>query len=438
MRDIELISCIRFSLQLLAAEGAMIWGLPGRKNFGLRLAAGLAGYFAFALLIFFGLRSLPETKLAGEIAYYIFLFGATLGLVWFCWEISGKELLFAGVVAYATQHLAFSLTQVLEYLLNLRGYGAAGAVWYYGLWYVLIPIVVYWLGVRRVRREGELLERDRRMVVLACVTLFIAIFVSLLARLCGSEEYFLYLKDFICNLYGVLCSSLSLCLLFYIPKENRLRREQQLLEQVIRVMGEQQQLSRESMDIINRKCHDIKHQLRALMEMEDGGERRKYLEEIRGAMSIYDAVYQTGNAALDTVLREKALLCQEYEIKFSCMADGKALEFMDTLDVYALFGNALDNAVESVMREEDKEKRLINMRITKQMQILYIHLDNYCREPVRFEDGLPVTSKKDRENHGFGLRSIRHIAEKYDGEVVLKNQEERFILDLLLPIPEGM
>ena len=346
----ELISCIRFSLQLLAAEGAMVWGLPGRKNFGLRLAAGLAGYFAFALLIFFGLRSLPETKLAGEIAYYILLFGATLGLVWFCWEISEKELLFAGVVAYATQHLAFSLTQVLEYLLNLRGYGAAGAVWYYGLWYVLIPIVVYWLGVRRVRREGELLER------------------------------------------------------------------------VIRVMGEQQQLSRESMDIINRKCHDIKHQLRALMEMEDGVERRKYLEEIRGAMSIYDAVYQTGNAALDTVLREKALLCQEYEIKFSCMADGKALEFMDTLDVYALFGNALDNAVESVMREADKEKRLINMRITKQMQILYIHLDNYCREPVRFEDGLPVTSKKDRENHGFGLRSIRHIAEKYDGEVVLKNQ----------------
>lgn len=241
----ELISCIRLSLQLLAAEGAMVWGLPGRKNFGLRLAAGLAGYFAFALLIFFGLRSLPETKLAGEIAYYILLFGATLGLVWSCWEISGKELLFAGVVAYATQHLAFSLTQVLEYLLNLRGYGAAGAVWYYGLWYVLILIVVYWLGVRRVRREGE------------------------------------------------------------------------LLEQVIRVMGEQQQLSRESMDIINRKCHDIKHQLRALMEMEDGVERRKYLEEIRGAMSIYDAVYQTGNAALDTVLREKALLCQEYEIKFS-------------------------------------------------------------------------------------------------------------------------
>ncbi len=62
----ELISCIRFSLQLLAAEGAMVWGLPGRKNFGLRLAAGLAGYFAFALLIFFGLRSLPETKLAGS------------------------------------------------------------------------------------------------------------------------------------------------------------------------------------------------------------------------------------------------------------------------------------------------------------------------------------------------------------------------------------
>ena len=62
-------------------------------------------------------------------------------------------------------------------------------------------------------------------------------------------------------------------------------------------------------------------------------------------------------------------------------------------------------------------------------------MDNYCSSEIRFEGGLPLTSKGDQAYHGFGVKSICHIAEKYDGDAVVKKQQDRFILDLLIPIP---
>ena len=84
-------------------------------------------------------------------------------------------------------------------------------------------------------------------------------------------------------------------------------------------------------------------------------------------MAIYDNIYQTGNDALDLVLTEKSLLCDEYNIKLSSMIDGAALDFMNTTDVYALFGNLLDNAIESVMKEPDEEKRIISVQMAKKV-----------------------------------------------------------------------
>lgn len=60
-----------------------------------------------------------------------------------------------------------------------------------------------------------------------------------------------------------------------------------------------------------------------------------------------------------------------------------------------------------------------------------------CRnEEICFEDGLPLTGKKDKAYHGFGVRSIRHIAEKYKGELVVKKKGDRFVSDIMIPVPD--
>ncbi len=433
MSGLSFWSCVRFSLQLMMSGAALTFYLPRRQHFLWRFLLGEAGYFIVVFGIFHGLQLIFQDMLAGQVLYYLLIFLVGVELVHLCFDVSEKELVFIGTGAYAIQHLTFNLVQLIDFIPVVGGVLKETMIWESGIPYAVMPAVIYFLLLRKYRETGELKEKDIRMIILSFVTIFTAIVVSLIARRAwdGSAQ------AFVCYLYGLICCCLSLFILMYIPKENRLCHEQQTLEQIIQVMGEQQQVSKESVEIINRKCHDIKHQLKALMEIEDKEQRRKYTEEIRQAISIYDAIYQTGNAALDFVLREKALRCQEYEIKLSCLTDGKVLGFINTLDIYALFGNILDNAIESVTKEPDIEKRIINLHVLRRADILHIHADNYCNEEIRFEDGLPLTNKKDKAYHGFGVRSIRHVTEKYGGEMVLKKENDRFVLDLLIPIPES-
>lgn len=432
MSELEFVSCIRFSLQLMMAGTVMTFYLPKRNHFFLRLTAGAAGYFVVMFFVFRAIQIAFGTMLIGQIVYYLCVFVVLIAFTALCFDIGEKELLFVGTGAYAMQHFAFSLAGVICYSI---GNGKDNFSWIRWILYMAVPTFVYWTAIREHKKRGELKERDIRMILLAFVTVFITIVVSLLARVGGGTAD-PWLRQFVCNIYAALCCMLTLFILFYIPKENRLYHEYQTLEQVIRVMGEQQQISKESVEIINRKCHDIKHQIKGLMQMEDTDEKKRYLENIRQVISIYDAVYQTGNSALDFILREKGLRCQEYEIKLSCLTDGKALSFMENLDIYALFGNLLDNAIESVVKEEDVEKRLINLHVLKRARTLHIHVDNYCNEEIRFEDGLPLTDKKDKAYHGFGVRSIRHIAEKYKGELVVKKKNDRFVSDIMIPVPD--
>lgn len=117
------------------------------------------------------------------------------------------------------------------------------------------------------------------------------------------------------------------------------------------------------------------------------------------------------------------------------MADGKLLGFMKYSDIYALFGNALDNAIESVVKIEDKSKRLIGLKIFEKSGQALIHIENYCEDLPQFHDGLPKT-RKSGEGHGFGMKSIRYIVKKYGGNLTISSAAKTFSLDILLPLPQ--
>ena len=115
------------------------------------------------------------------------------------------------------------------------------------------------------------------------------------------------------------------------------------------------------------------------------------------------------------------------------MGDGSRLEFMDNMDIYALFGNALDNAIESVIQEEREEDRVISFRIGSIGNVLGIHFENHVGHPVKLQNGLPVTEKADKRYHGFGVLSMKRIAEKYGGNLRVHVEEQRFCLDIMIP-----
>lgn len=196
----------------------------------------------------------------------------------------------------------------------------------------------------------------------------------------------------------------------------------------------QYKLSQENIDIINRKCHDMKHQLALLRNTSTLLERESGLREIEDAIMIYDTSVQTGNRILDTLLTEKSLQCENHRINISCLVDVQLLCFMDSTDLYSLFGNALDNAIESVLKETE-ENRIISLCVTGQAGGVLISLDNYCSAAVQFQNGFPLTSKEDNGYHGFGTRSIQYVSQKYGGTVIMKHivTENRFSLTILFP-----
>lgn len=431
MDEMQFVSCIRFSMQLIMAECffALVWK---RKNYFLiRLITGIIGNVLLSWFVFNIFAGISGDNPVTYTAYYTSLFILSLGVMWFLFQIEKKEILFAGVCGYATQHIGFSIATIFSELSGIEFHALGEFIFIRFLPYLLVDILIYFVLIRRYERTSELKSRDVRMTILALVILLVVIFLSVLVDSRIFQEDSGMIKNVLCKIYAIFCCALSIAVAFNLSKQNWILHENEMMENMLHNLKEQQKLSRENINIINIKCHDLKYRISKISKIEDSEDQKEYIEDIKKAVTIYDNIYQTGNDALDLVLTEKSLLCDEHHIKLSSMIDGSALNFMNTTDVYALFGNLLDNAMESVLKEADEDKRIISIHMAKKNQGYHIHIDNYCNETITFEDGLPMTTKEDKFYHGFGVRSIKYIVEKYKGDMLMHAENKRFQVDIL-------
>lgn len=176
--------------------------------------------------------------------------------------------------------------------------------------------------------------------------------------------------------------------------------------------------------------------LQALLRAASAAERTEYLDQMEQQIRTYEAQNKTGNRVLDTILTAKTIQCQSEGISLTCVADGQALDFMNPMDISALFGNALDNAIESVKKLPNPEQRLIHVSAMRQKDFLRIRVENCYSGELRFVDGMPTTTKRDARYHGYGLKSIQSIANSYGGSATIDTKDGWFELRLLLPVPK--
>jgi hypothetical protein len=216
-----------------------------------------------------------------------------------------------------------------------------------------------------------------------------------------------------------------------------LKFELDTIHRIFQSQYEQYKISRDSIELINRKYHDLKHQIAVLRSENNSGKRISYLDDMENEIKKYEALNKTGNLVLDTVLTGKSLYCAKHGVHMTCVADGALLRFMDVMDLCTIFGNALDNAIESVMQIKDREKRLIHITLFSKNDMIMLRFENYYEGEVLFEGDLPVTTKKAIAFHGYGLKSIRYSTEKYGGYITVKTRNKWFELNVLFPgIPE--
>lgn len=216
--------------------------------------------------------------------------------------------------------------------------------------------------------------------------------------------------------------------------ELRIRHELKAMQNILQHQYSQYQQSKESIEIINYKYHDLKNQIIALRAEEDADKRNAYLKKMEDEIKLFEAQNKTGNHVLDTLLASKNMFCIKNGITLTCVADGSLLNHMDVIDICTIFGNALDNAIEYEQRVEETEKRLIHVSVFAQKGFIMIRFENYFEGELELEGDLPVTTKPDTFNHGYGLKSIRYTVEKYGGVVNVGQQDNWFELKVLIPM----
>ncbi len=212
-------------------------------------------------------------------------------------------------------------------------------------------------------------------------------------------------------------------------------REVSALQNVVDLQYANYRQSQEAIDLVNRKYHDLKHQITALRA--DLGREKKLacLDQLERDIRVYESRSETGNQVLDAILTAKSARCLEEGIAFTCLADGSALDFMGVAEISALFGNALDNAIEGVEKLSDPEQKMIHLSVSRRQGFLCVRVENRCADGVVTGGELPRTTKADKDSHGYGLKSIRATAEKYGGSVTVRAADGWFTLGILIPIP---
>lgn len=425
------------SLQMIFCEALFVVGLPKRKSFVLRSILCALFYFAAT----YGIMNIVylftgSFHILASACSFLVEFIITLIWIHMCFDIDTNILLFCGIGGYALQHLCYSVSTILSYFIIKDGKTYYEDIRLNILFLVFPYLIIGFLSYFTFMHQNKYFktlknEIDLRLIAIAIVSLFANIFLS------SFDEYGtpvnLFVSRVICRSYGIISCVFCLFLLFGVSKWTSIRRENEILESMLLTERRQHELSKETIDIINLKCHDLKHQISSLANISNDEKRQKTIQEVGNAILIYNDIVQTGNDALDLILTEKSLLCEKYEIKFSVIADGKSISFIDSTDIFSLFGNALDNAIE-YLKTVDKNHRIINLRIFSKEKMLFIHLDNYCEAILHFENDLPVTTKADRNFHGYGMKSIQYITSKYNGKMRINLSGNRFNLDLFFSI----
>lgn len=441
---------LEFLFGLYLFYGMTLWNLHRADRFWLRLILGFAcvltltGAASWAYL-FWGQNAL------GRSTIYIALFAATIAHVRLCFDEPFLTILFCCSVAYAAQNLCYKLyltvvcgAELLRFSGGSFPFDVYSRLFHHGF-YVAAALVLYWLFLRRAARLAAICRLDRQMLSLSVVVLLItAILCSVedvyFARLSiGWENQFEHTALFALrqsgNLFSVTCCAIVLLLAWRTIEQRELAQELEYLQHTIRQSQRQYEISRDTIERINIKCHDIKYQIASLAAQgRPLGPDAVY--DLEKAISIYDTRIETHNQLLDVLLTEKSLYCEQNGIQLSCMVDGEKLAFLENSDLYCLFGNVIDNALEAVAAVPQRERRIINLVVKARGCMLLIQQDNYFDGTLTFQNGLPLTTKADTSCHGFGLRSIQMIVHKYDGELTAHVDGDVFHLNILFSLSD--
>ncbi|MCC3867216.1 sensor histidine kinase [Terrisporobacter mayombei] len=195
---------------------------------------------------------------------------------------------------------------------------------------------------------------------------------------------------------------------------------------------------KESQEKVKRLYHDINNHMTNIKLIQNKSSNvDEYINSINNEIKDFENIYNTGNVILDIILSEKSKLCNMKNIDFLCNMDFSECDFLHMIDVSSIFSNLLDNAIEACDKIENNEnKKYISIRGTIVKSYYIIKCENSKVNKVIIKNNKIISSKKDKYFHGIGIESIKSSLKKYDGELEIENEENKFISTIYIPLKQ--
>ena len=233
---------------------------------------------------------------------------------------------------------------------------------------------------------------------------------------------------------GILAITLFIVLVILVYQKKEMKRLMVLKDKCIREQTEQYKMAMNKERELRRFRHDYNAHMTAISGLLANGEYDKLQEYIK-SMGYFKEKFNlvnSGNIITDAVFNQYKELCDKDNIEFEI--SGKLPENfnMAETDLCVLLSNLISNAYEAALKCED-DRRIISVEIRNSDDDIFIDVSNSVNGEVVFKNGLPVTDKPDRKNHGFGVENILEVVERNGGYIEWKQLDKgRFTAEIML------
>ena len=381
--------------------------LPAKRPDGRSLGVGLAG--AVFLTVLLSLLHAPD--------FYRMALEAVLIAACAHWmQDTGLRMgLFVGIFyEIGVYFWSFLLAAGLGVLFRSQDFPGTGtlagqsALW---LLHGLLAGLAVWLSRKQ--------EIDRKSAFRAVSAVTVAGFLLVITL---SEQRVLDIPDDTLYMWTILAVVLMMSVLVF-----NINRQYEVEKELARLKSEQAELLERDYTAVNRAYqvnaklfHDLHNHigvLRQFLTHEKYGEAVRYLDELQAPVRNLTATVWTGDETADYLINSKAAMAEEAGIRFQAQVEFPRRTNIRSVDLCAILGNLLDNAIEAARQVPDPSGRTVALTIRRIHQMLVIKVENsFAAAPVQ-EGGELKTTKTEGGLHGWGLKSAQTAAEKYDGMV---------------------
>jgi len=404
-------------------------------------------YFVLVMVLFLNVSyfTLSGVYIASEIMYLDSIIAVVSMLIYSLIFLRGKlylRIIMPIITFLVNAGVSYTFGYMVSFFTGLsfeEGFADSPSYRYFCLVVVnLTMAMVYWLilkfGSKRIRLNGA-----REAVFFIVVPLMCLVIIHCMFYVYQIAAFNSKLMPFIVIICGsvVILAVLVWIILLKMSKANEIKTEYLLMSQREKLYEESILATNKQVEIISGIKHDMKNKLFVLERLISNSETQQALElcsDTLGQLASQYTPVNTDDPVLNAIMNVELEKASGYSIEFS-LNICESLSQIASEDKVSLIGNLCDNAIE-YLRTQPLDLRSMSLQISSRLDYIIITCRNRISESVLLKNPDFITTKEDKVNHGKGVRIIKRIAKKYNGEISMTEENGWFVAAVFLKCKE--